>query len=477
MINMINVKNSNRWSFPRKLSSGPSSPEYNVINMPALSPTMEAGVITKWHKEPGAALSPQDILCDVETDKATVAFEIQDEGVLAKVLVPAGSGEVKVGMPVAVIVEDSKSYEAFKRADESGNLAFGNDVAVPKIEASSVEKGSTNELSTVARTVSDHFLYSPAARHILESTRVDATGLKGSGRGGRITKADLIRAMENSELPKKSTAPPESISNATPIKPPITHTTPVKPAEVLPANDLITNSNEHTDIPANNIRKVIAKRLAQSKATVPHLYLSIECELDPILDLRKNLAKKHDAKVSVNDLVIRAAALALRDVPEANFQWSEKEKKIIPQTSIDISIAVATPTGLITPIITRAIDRGLIDISSTVKDLASRAKENKLKPEEFQGGTFTISNLGMFGIDEFSAVINLPQACILAVGSGSKRVVPGPVDSEGKRAPPKIATVMTAKLSCDRRVVDESIAAKFSKVFQTYMQKPELMLL
>lgn len=242
-----------------------------------------------------------------------------------------------------------------------------------------------------------------------------------------------------------------------------------KPAEV-------TGDTPYTDIPNSNMRKVIAKRLTQSKQTVPHVYATISTEIDALLKYRSVLKKVNNINVSVNDIVIKAAALALRDVPEANAKWDNTRNAIDNTTSsnqIDISVAVATPNGLITPILTAAHTRGLVDINNTVKDLATRAKDGKLKMEEFQGGSFTISNLGMFGITEFSAVINPPQACILAVGGGVSRVVP----PSGEATEPRMATTVTVQLSADRRVIDESIAAQFLQVFSRYLSNPALLAL
>ncbi|KAG5191130.1 2-oxoacid dehydrogenases acyltransferase-domain-containing protein [Tribonema minus] len=474
----------------RWLSS--EAPSFTVVNMPALSPTMETGTITKWHAQPGTALAPGDVLCDVETDKATVAFEVQEDGVLAKILVQEGGGEVKVGSPVAVTVEDEAAYDAFTKADAAGSLPYfsGEDApsatdSQPQAPAAAAESAPPPAAAAAAnRTVPEEFAYSPAARHLAQSKGIDIVSLAGSGRGGRVTKSDLIKALASgTEFPKlgagrhaatepaAAAAPTGEAAAAAAAAPKAAAAKAPAPAAAAPAPASGGSSGgggaaDHTDIPANNIRKVIAKRLAQSKATVPHLYVSAECELDALLALRKELAARHGAKVSVNDLVIRAAALALRDVPEANAQWSARDGAAALQRAVDVSVAVATPTGLITPIVTRAAERGLLNISAAVRDLAGRAKEGKLKPEEFQGGTFTISNLGMFGIAEFSAVINPPQACIMAVGGGVRRVVPGARDAAtGARAPPRVATVMTAKLSADRRVVDEAVAAQFLQQF------------
>ncbi|KAL7449102.1 hypothetical protein ACHAWC_001194 [Mediolabrus comicus] len=234
----------------------------------------------------------------------------------------------------------------------------------------------------------------------------------------------------------------------------------------------------YEDTPATTMRKVISRRLTESKSTVPHFYTSIEIPLDSILSLRKVLAKEFDTKVSVNDFIIKASALALRDVPEVNATFDSKSQSQRTFENVDISVAVATPTGLITPIVPSTQGLSLTDISAKVRDLATRARDNKLAPEEFQGGTFTISNLGMFGISEFSAVINPPQGAILAVGGGERKVVPGHVNIEtGEKGKPRIETTMTARLSADRRVVDEATAALFMGALKEYMNQPKLMLL
>jgi pyruvate dehydrogenase E2 component (dihydrolipoamide acetyltransferase) len=252
------------------------------------------------------------------------------------------------------------------------------------------------------------------------------------------------------------------------------------PASVNFAPETVTTvpQSMFEDTPASNMRKVISRRLTESKSTVPHFYTSIEIPLDSILSLRKVLAKEFDTKVSVNDFIIKASALALRDVPEVNATFDSKTQSQRTFQNVDISVAVATPTGLITPIVPSTQGLSLTDIAAKVKDLATRARDNKLAPEEFQGGTFTISNLGMFGISEFSAVINPPQGAILAVGGGERKVVPGHVNMEtGEKGKPRIETTMTARLSADRRVVDEATAALFMGALKQYMSQPKLMIL
>jgi pyruvate dehydrogenase E2 component (dihydrolipoamide acetyltransferase) len=309
---------------------------------------------------------------------------------------------------------------------------------------------------------------------------LDATGLAGSAKGGRVTKGDVLQALASGTalppLTAKASKPAPAVTTppVTPVKAP----TPV----AVPLADLVRlevdTLGSYEDITNNNMRKVIARRLTESKRDVPHFYTSMEVELDNVMKMRKNLASKHDVKVSVNDVIIRCCALALRDVPEVNGTYNPKTGTVKMQDTIDVSVAVATPTGLITPIVPNTDKMGLSAITDKVRDLASRARSGKLKPEEYQGGTFCISNLGMFGIDEFSAVINPPQAAILAVGGGTRRVVPTPyVDGAAEQAKPTIKTIMTARLSADRRVVDEPTAALFMSAFKQYINNPELTLL
>lgn len=304
---------------------------------------------------------------------------------------------------------------------------------------------------------------------------LDATGLAGSGKGGRVTKGDVLAAIQNG-TPMPALAKVTTMA-AAPATAPVVAAATSGPIADLPLLAVDTHGT-HEDVPNNNMRKVIAKRLTESKSTVPHFYTSVEVELDNVMKLRKELVSKHDIKVSVNDVIIRCCALALRDVPEANGTYDPKSDAVKLNDAVDVSVAVATPTGLITPIVPQTDTLGLSEITNKVRDLAGRAREGKLAPQEYQGGTFCISNLGMFGIDEFSAVINPPQAAILAVGGGTKRIVPTPyVEGAEQQAKPTIKTIMTARLSADRRVVDEATASLFLSAFKQYISKPELLLL
>jgi len=299
---------------------------------------------------------------------------------------------------------------------------------------------------------------------------LDATGLAGTGKGGRVTKGDVLKAIKDGvqmpALAKVSAAPPPT--------PAVVSSAPIADLE----GPLVETFGSFEDVSNNNMRKVIARRLTESKQEVPHFYTSVEVELDSVLKLRKELVAKHDIKVSVNDVIIRCCSLALRDVPEANGTYEAKSDTVKLNDSVDISVAVATPAGLITPIVPNTDRLGLSEINDKVRDLAGRAREGKLAPEEYQGGTFCISNLGMFGIDEFSAVINPPQAAILAVGGGTRRIVPTPyIEGAEEQAKPAIKTIMTARLSADRRVVDEATASLFLSAFNHYISKPELLML
>ncbi|GMH71499.1 hypothetical protein TrRE_jg10584 [Triparma retinervis] len=293
-----------------------------------------------------------------------------------------------------------------------------------------------------------------------QSTGVDATVLyPGTGLKGRVTKGDVIMALKEGKVlpPLSASSPPAPVTSAAPPA----QAAP-SPAAAAATTNYITTNSTYTDVPNSSMRKIIAKRLTQSKAEVPHFYTTTEVPLDSGLALRKSLAGDHGVKVSVNDLVIKASALALRDFPQVNLS-----------PTVDISVAVATPSGLITPIVPMTDTLGLSQISSKVRDLATRARDGKLKPEEYQGGSFTISNLGMFGISSFSAVINPPQAAILAVGGGIPKLVPPP-DGEG---PPVEKTMMTARLSADREKIDEATAAEFMQAFKKYLGDPKLMVL
>jgi len=449
--------------------------------MPALSPTMESGTIGSWAIKEGDEFAAGDVLCSIETDKASVDFEAQDDGILAKILKPGGAEDIRIGVPICVVVEDAdfvSAFADFTAADEPAS-ALAAPAEAPAAAASSASSGAAPAaVATTAAAGAPSRLF-PSARHLSESKGLDATVLQGTGKGGMVTKGDVLKAMAEGNMPalQKKTPPAPAAATSAAAAAPAAAAPSSGPKTDLPVPETDTHGS-YEDVPNNKMRKVIASRLTQSKAEVPHFYTSIEVELDNVMKLRKQLAKDHDIKVSVNDVIIRCCALALRDVPEVNATYDPKSGTVKLQPTIDVSVAVATPTGLITPIVPNTDQLGLSEITASIRDLATRAKDGKLSPNEYQGGTFCVSNLGMFGIDEFSAVINPPQAAILAVGGGTRRIVPTPyVDGAEEQAKPSIKTIMTGRLSADRRVVDEATAALFLAAFRHYISKPELLLL
>lgn len=464
------LKTTSRRSFHSSVVLYKDYPEHTLLPMPALSPTMEMGTIANWELKEGDSFSAGAVFCSVETDKATMDFEAQDDGVIAKILrEPPNASDIPIGAPICVVVEDEEDVAAF--ADyvlEEEPAATPSESSEPAAATTSTESASS--APAPSRDVSDENVLLPSARFLAESKGLDATGLAGTGKGGRVTKGDVLKAIKDGvqmpALAKVSAAPPPT--------PAVASSAPIADLEV----PVVETFGSFEDVPNNNMRKVIARRLTESKQEVPHFYTSVEVELDSVLKLRKELVAKHDIKVSVNDVIIRCCSLALRDVPEANGTYEAKSDTVKLNDSVDISVAVATPAGLITPIVPNTDRLGLSEINDKVRDLAGRAREGKLAPEEYQGGTFCISNLGMFGIDEFSAVINPPQAAILAVGGGTRRIVPTPyIEGAEEQAKPAIKTIMTARLSADRRVVDEATASLFLSAFNHYISKPELLML
>jgi pyruvate dehydrogenase E2 component (dihydrolipoamide acetyltransferase) len=410
------------------------------ILMPALSPTMTEGKLSRWLKKEGDEVKSGDVLAEIETDKATMEVEAVDEGFLAKILVPDGSEGVAVNAVIAVLTETKGgAVDAPKAAPAPA--------AAPKAEAAPVKVEAPAPAPVHHAEGGERIFASPLAKRIAKQAGIDLATVKGSGPNGRIVKADLDKAPAASPAAPASAPAPAA-----------------KPAAAAPA---ITAP--HKKIPNSSMRKVIAKRLLESKQTVPHFYLTTNIEIDALLKLRAELNAKSPKegagafKLSVNDLVIKASALALRRHPMVNSTYTEEA--IIQYDDVDISIAVAIPDGLITPIIRKADLLGLAAISNSMKDLGARAKTGKLKPEEFQGGGFSISNLGMFGIAEFSAIINPPQSAILAVGAGEKRAV---VKDDALA----IATVMTVTLSCDHRVVDGALGAEFLATLKGIIEDP-----
>ncbi len=424
------------------------------ILMPALSPTMTEGNLAKWLKKEGDEIAAGDVIAEIETDKATMEVEAVDEGRLGKILVGEGTEGVAVNAPIALLLEEGEAAASLDDLPETRPAKPEPAPAAEAKRAQPAEKASAPEpaAKTNGQAKGDRIFASPLAKRMAANEGLDLSTLTGSGPHGRIVKADIERALEDGAgkaAPAKAEAPTARPETAAAV------TDPAAPVE---------------EIALTNMRKVIARRLTESKQTVPHFYLTMDCELDALLGLRKQLNERDgaDYKLSVNDFVIKAVALALKKVPMANVSWGGD--KILKYLSIDISVAVAIPDGLITPIIRDADQKGLGKISEEMKDLAARAKDGKLKPEEFQGGSFSISNLGMFGVKDFQAVINPPQACILAVGAGEKR----PVIRDGAVA---AATVMSCTLSVDHRAVDGALGAQLLQAFKRYIEEPLSMLL
>ncbi|WP_420404946.1 pyruvate dehydrogenase complex dihydrolipoamide acetyltransferase [Nisaea sp.] len=437
------------------------------VLMPALSPTMTEGKLASWLVAEGDTISAGDVIAEIETDKATMEVEAVDEGVLGKIIVAAGTDNVAVNQPIAVILEEGEDADSVDMDAVAGGTPAPKaapepaEAEAPKAEAPKPEAEAPPApppaAPATASSSGDRVFASPLARRMAEQAGLDLGQIQGSGPNGRVVKHDVEQAIAGGA---GKAAPAETAAPAAPAAAPSLGAAPSADVPGLP---------EFEEVPNSTMRKVIAKRLTESKQFAPHFYLTIDCEIDDLLDVRRQLNGKLDGeKVSVNDLVIKAAAQALKKVPAANASWTDEAIRIFK--SVDISVAVAIEGGLITPVIKGAQNKGVLDISREMKDLAGRAREGKLMPEEFQGGTFSISNLGMFGIKDFAAVINPPQGAILAVGAGEQR----PVVKDGALA---VATVMSCTLSVDHRVVDGAVGAEFLAAFKKLIEDPLTMLL
>jgi pyruvate dehydrogenase E2 component (dihydrolipoamide acetyltransferase) len=421
------------------------------ILMPALSPTMTEGKLAKWHVKVGDAVKSGQVLCEIETDKATMEVEAVDEGKVGQIVVPEGTEGVAVNAVIAVLLEEGEKAGATPApaaAPAAKPAAPTPAAAAPQASAPPPPKPAAAPAAQPASSGGQRIFASPLAKRIAAEKGVNLASVKGSGPNGRIVKADVEGA-------KPGAAPVAAPSGAP------------RPAPM--AQPIVTAPGDQR-IPHTAIRKVIARRMLESKQTVPHFYLTMELEIDALLAARAAInvvAEKKGAKVSVNDMVIKASAKALRDHPDCNASWTEDE--MIQYGAVDISVAVATDRGLITPIVRNADMKGAAQISIEMKDLAARAKTGKLKLEEFQGGGFTISNLGMFGVKEFGAIINVPQAMILAVGAGEERVV-------ARKGQMVIRTMMSVTLAVDHRVVDGALGAQFLQTLKSYIEQPAAML-
>lgn len=462
------------------------------ITMPALSPTMEEGNLSKWLVKEGDTVSPGDVIAEIETDKATMEVEAVDEGTVARLVVPAGTEGVKVNAVIALLAEDGEDVAAAAKSDTGGNASASSASSKPKEEKAPVAKEEKKEAAPAAKaepapkpaekpssapagalasaSASDgsRVFASPLARRLAKEAGLDLSAISGSGPKGRVVKADVEAAASGggAAVAAPSEAAPAA-AGAAPVK--------------AMSDDAILKLFEEGSyelVPHDTMRKTIARRLVEAKSTIPHFYLTLDCDIDALLALRKQLndaapmvkgeaGEKPAYKLSVNDMVIKAYAKALAMVPEANVSWTENA--MVKHRNADVGVAVSIPGGLITPIIRRADEKTLSAISNEMKDLASRARSRKLKPEEYQGGNTAVSNLGMFGIKDFAAVINPPHATILAIGAGEQR----PVVKGGEI---KVATVMSVTLSTDHRAVDGALGAELLAAFKSVIENPMAML-
>ena len=419
------------------------------ILMPALSPTMTEGTLAKWLKKEGDAISSGDVIAEIETDKATMEVEAVDEGKLGKILIKEGTENVPVNQLIALLLEEGEDKGALDgysaaAAPTSAAPAPTKEEAKP---AAAAAAPTTNGHAAPAASGQRVFA-SPLAKRIAGQEGINIGALTGTGPHGRIIKADVEDALKGG-IGKVGSAQTAAISFG-------------------------RNPAEFTEIPNSGMRKTIAKRLLESKQTVPHFYLTVECEMDNLLAARERInnaapkaGDKPAYKVSVNDLVVKAVAMGLREVPAANASWTDSA--IRQYNNVDVSVAVAMEGGLITPIVKNADQKPLSVVSNELKDLIARARSGKLQPEEYQGGGFSVSNLGMYGIKHFGAIINPPQGCILAVGASEEKVVV-------RKGEFKAVTAMHVTLSCDHRVVDGAVGAEFLSAFKRYIEDPVMML-
>ncbi|MFW6027635.1 MAG: pyruvate dehydrogenase complex dihydrolipoamide acetyltransferase [bacterium] len=453
------------------------------ITMPALSPTMEEGTLVNWLVKEGDRVEPGDVIAEIETDKATMEVEAVDEGVVGKILVPEGTEGVKVNATIAVLLEEGEDASAL---EEGGVAARGEGNGQAREPQRAEEEaaraaarpepggnGPARQPSAAPpREDGDGRIFSsPLARRIAEQEGVDLREVRGSGPGGRIIKADVEAAARGA--PRR---PEQPAAEARPAAARAEAEAPSQVPAIAPGEDMRLYGIEpgtYDEYPLDGMRKTIAKRLTAAKQEIPHYYLTVDCEIDALLAMRKDLNARSPEgenayKISVNDFIVRASALALMRVPAANASWTEKA--ILRHHHADVSVAVALDGGLITPIVRQAETKGLATIAREMQDMAERARNRKLMPEEYLGGTFSVSNLGMFGIKHFTGVINPPHAMLLAVGAGEQR----PVVKNGELT---TATIMTVTLSCDHRVVDGALGAEWLKIFKDYVEDPVTMML
>ncbi len=420
--------------------------------MPALSPTMEEGTLAKWLVKEGDRIESGDLIAEIETDKATMEFEAVDEGIVGKLLVSEGSEGVKVNSPIAIILDDGEQLEA----SETTNLIVQEETKTNNTEEAivQVEQISTN----IAKTSSKRIFATPLAKRLAKEKGLDLENISGSGPNGRIVKNDILSL---------------SVSSSNKVQENFTHikAQPAVNQGSKSSIEMLYSDREFKEIPLNSMRKTVAARLTEAKQTVPHFYLRKEVKIDELLSVRLRMNEHlldKNKKLSINDFIIKACALALQSVPKANVVWADD--KILQLTPSDIAVAVSVEGGLFTPIIRDAEKKGLSDLSNEMKELAARAKSKKLLPNEYQGGSFAISNLGMFGIDNFDAVINPPHGAILAVGAGIKK----PIVNEDNSI--IVANVMSLTLSVDHRSIDGALGAELLQNITKLLEDPLLML-
>jgi pyruvate dehydrogenase E2 component (dihydrolipoamide acetyltransferase) len=436
---------------------------------------MEEGKLAKWLVKEGDTVKSGDILAEIETDKATMEFEAVDEGRIGRILVPEGSEGVKVNSPIAVLLAEGESADAVPAAQAKQDIpAAMKDIGAAvkaEVGAQKTDTAKTAEAraepakpTPVAASSSDgkRIFASPLARRIAADKGVDLSGVAGTGPRGRIIKADVESAKPGTKAAAPAAAPSGGAG--------------IPGVAPLPDARLLYPQGSYEEIPHDSMRKAIAKRLTSAKTLIPHYYLTIDCNLDALMAVRekmnaaapKDKDKKPAYKLSVNDFIVKASAMALMKHPDVNASWTDTA--ILKHRDADVGVAVALDFGLITPIVFKAQTKGLVAISNEIKELAARAREKKLKPSEYEGGGFSVSNLGMYGIKNFTSIINPPQSCIIAVGAGEER----PVVRDGKI---EIATVMTVTMSADHRVVDGGTGAKFLATLKQFIEEPASMLL
>ena len=458
------------------------------ILMPALSPTMEDGTLAKWLVKEGDAVAPGDVIAEIETDKATMEVEAVEEGTLGKILVGEGTEHVAVNKPIAVLLEEGEGEDAladFEAGGASGAAEAKSETpedkepqadsadAEAKTEKTEKEPQSkpeaepSPEKASKANGQAGRIFASPLAKRIAGDNQIDLAQIAGTGPHGRIVKRDIEKALEEGVAPQQAAA--ASSGEVVPASGSSTSVSAMADEAILELYD----EGSYEIVPHDNMRRIIAERLTVAKSTIPHFYLSVDCTLDALLAARKRLNDMSPSegpsafKISVNDMIIKAMAMALQKVPDANATWTEKG--LLRHKSSDVGVAVAIEGGLFTPVIRHAEVKSLSEISNEMKDLASRARNRRLAPHEYQGGTTSISNLGMMGIKSFDAVINPPHSSILAVGAGEKRPV-----IHGDEI--KIATQMSCTLSCDHRAIDGALGAELLDAFKGFIEEPVTML-